>query len=587
MPDVNPVPLIVLNAVNGPLSRGDGTTLIPTAAGSATFYNGNQVIFQDMRGGTGFPPACLSLIDIATTRETRNVNPLGCNVLVAGGGLWAAGGGAGAPAYRDAFGATRDNWRPLAVDAPHQRILVSVFNGGASTLSWWDGTTEASLAGYSGMPVQQGSTDAGLALIAVPGSGLPLTFPPQSWPQFPLINFTLRDGWVVGWSPIYNGPALWPVGSSPLGYLLDRNVDRFALSLAVDVHGHVWVVASSGAGQLPGELITYDVDPTRGTVNGVPATPVDLTHVPTPPPAFRMPVCASVFRPLAISLVGEDQIPGHAQSPQIIAPGFTSQVVVGVGCTLDKDPAWYIRDSWTLAAAQRTYWYPLWDQPTPFNFAGLPAYTALARTVVTVECYRLVGESLEAARLRWTRIITLARQQAPLVAVKAQGYRGAYGSGQFAFTEQDLADGWEILHPICVAHGVRVISVFEYDRADGVRSSPTLLRAFHRWVQASPDADDFPCLPEIDTMLTIKRTRFRPATMAQFPDRLLVDLDDTVPFGPERPCLSCDDSGVVRAPKPASLACGDHECWISTPGSGVAYLDLGAYFIRADVNESA
>ncbi len=170
-------------------------------------------------------------------------------------------------------------------------MLVGVFNGVSSGLAWWNGASVIPL-GYTGLPIQKGAADQGIAVVEVPRSLTPATFPPQGWPAFPLRNFDWSDGWLAGWNDTHNGVALWQAGPSPLGYVLSENVDRFAVGVAAQANGHVLVVASTGAGQLPGELVTYDVDPVAQTVNGVHVVLRDLSHatpIPPDPPVPPIP----------------------------------------------------------------------------------------------------------------------------------------------------------------------------------------------------------------------------------------------------------------------------------------------------------
>ncbi len=276
---VNGLGIRALNGVNGPLSLADGRILC-SQAGLACFVEESSILFQDLRAG-----ASIAVVNVVS----GVINPVdgqGCNVLVAGAGVWAAGIGAPGSdgiAYRDSYGTTRTGWTPLAVDDLTGQVLVNIFNGYSSTVNQWDGIALGP-AIYTGAPVLQGTSSADVAIVQVGASMVVL--PSQGWASFPLIDFTLSLGWVVGWSPVYNGLVLWKGSTSPLGYLLAQDVTRFNADVAVQSDGHVWVVASTGAGELPGELITYDVDPVAHTVNGTAVGLYDLSQVsgPTPPP---------------------------------------------------------------------------------------------------------------------------------------------------------------------------------------------------------------------------------------------------------------------------------------------------------------
>lgn len=488
--------VVALNAVNGPLSLADGTILCADA-GLACFLTEDAIAFQDLRNGG----ACLSWVN-PYSGVILPLDPLGANVLVAGAGVWAAYGGGGA--YRDSYGHTAANWLPLAVDASTGFILVSITNGWTdSQLGLWDGRT-LSLLSYSGAPLQQGTADDGLAVVQV--GATPVPFPWQSWPALQLINFDLSDGWLAGWSPTYNGLVCWEVGSSPMGYVLAVNQNRFGAAVAVQANGHVLVAASTGAGELPGELVTYDIDPDAQTVNGQKAILLDLTKSAAQP--FVMPTFAKTTHRIAIGLVGEDMIDPTA--PQITAPGFLSPNTVGAGCTLSHDKPPYVQASSDLAASLAVPWYPYWDG-TGYDLDKMPAYGTPDRTVPLAQCYIRVGEPLPVSALRWRSDIRRLRKAYPTVGVVAQGYRGQRGDGSYAFTEQQVADSWAELWPLCLTEGVSVIHVFEYDRADGLRSQAcaNLFRTLDVWRLAVPDWTAFPLL-EDDDMISVKQSMLQP-----------------------------------------------------------------------------
>ena len=270
---VNGLGIRALNGVNGPLSLANGQILC-SPCGLACFIAEEDILVQDLRSG-----ASIASVNVLTGDITQ-VQAQGCNALVAGAGVWAAWGGG--QAYRDSYGTQQPTWVPLAVDDLTGQILINDTAGGwSSTVHWWDGVTLGPTL-YTGAPVQQGTASNGIGIVQV-GAGM-VVLPPQGWASFPLIDFTLSLGWVVGWSPVYNGLVLWQASSSNLGYVLDVDLYRFNADVAVQADGHVWVVASTGAGELPGELVTYDVDPVVHTVNGQPVGLHDLSQVSPPVP---------------------------------------------------------------------------------------------------------------------------------------------------------------------------------------------------------------------------------------------------------------------------------------------------------------
>jgi len=352
--------------------------------------------------------------------------------------------------------------------------------------------------------------------------------------------------------------------------LLIQNQDAFAADVAVLDSGLVRVVASKGAGQLPGELLTWDVNPILGTVNGIPGAKVNLQHAPD---TFVMPSFTKTDQRIAIGLVGEDMV--DPLSPQIIAPGFDSKNVVGVGCTLSKDPADYVRKSWDLALQHHVFWYPYWDG-SGYDLTRIPAYTDKTVTAPQAQCYLRVGESLADSVARWTADIEHLTAAYSTVAVMAQGYRGQRGDGSFAFTEQELADGWAALWPLCLRFNVATIMVFEYDRADGLKACPNLQRTLAVWRQSSPNWQAFPTVKPVKRMPMIvfeNPAVFTPAPKP-FTDRFVVKVDGGL-------FLTMNDSGDVVTPTATGSA---HNSFIRTPGK--AKLDMGGkYSLVYDVTE--
>ncbi len=277
---VNGLGIRALNGVNGPLSLADGRVLC-SPCGLACFLDESHILIQDLRNG-----ASIASVNVVTG-DISQVQGQGCNVLVAGAGVWAAWGGG--TAYRDSYGRQEPNWKPLAVDDMTGEILINDTSGGGnSTVRQWDGQNLGPVL-YTGMPVTRGTSSSDVSIVQVGASMVVL--PNQGWASFPLIDFALSRGWVVGWSPVYNGLVLWQGSASNLGYLLAKDQYRFNAHVAIQPDGHVWVVASTGAGELPGELVTYDVDPVAHTVNGAPVELYDLSQVapPIPPPDPPVP----------------------------------------------------------------------------------------------------------------------------------------------------------------------------------------------------------------------------------------------------------------------------------------------------------
>jgi hypothetical protein len=533
---------IITNSVNGPLAL-NGRVLIAGSVGNARFLTDTKVIFQDFRDELQ-----LSILDIITGEVTKAAN-LGANILVASGDVWASWGG-GKP-YRDSFGAAKDTWIPLTVDGENRRILVMINHETHVTFHWWDGIGLSPTL-YAGQ-----SPGNGVAAGVYGGSAVvefratPETFPLLSWPKVMIRDFDLNDSCMVGYSVNHNGLVLWECGASPQGYLLAKDVDRFAPCVARQSDGTILVAATTGVGQLPHELITYKVDPLRRTVNGDPATIVDLTKapitIPIPPPAVRMPTFTATTQKIGIGLFDEP----NARA-DFFGDGSRNPKAVFYTRPSDDNAhnvAWPEVAAFAKAANLPVAYYTDWRNA---DHRKIPAADGVA--VIPHLClYPKAGESNSAFLASVEPIVASHAALGPWAGVFAT-YRQWNGQS-YPLGEQQVLDAAEIIWNLARKYRACALWGFNYKRpwqatdanaVDGLIKWPSFQTMLSRLRAASGNADhfydDFLLTPEIPDVTLENEMMTIPSSMLQkyweWPDthvviqhkgRFLV-VDRTAPF---------------------------------------------------------
>lgn len=406
------------------------------------------------------------------TGKARTLARSGANWLQAGHGVWAARvQGAG---YFDSLGRTRPNLIPLATDVTSGAVLVGDYDSGSGLWVWWpDGTMQPVYAGL--LDIQQGCYRGGVAVFRA--SGLV-----HRWPQGdsrPALSDPRYAGGFLCGNGDY-GFGWWPWDDMSRGLLLSSDGHDFNPDICILEDGHVRVVSSYTAGEGPGDLRIYDIDPVNLTVNGMPGVTYGA-------PSPVVPPVAQSARPIAVGCYDEPTY------PDLTGPGWplTSQTV-GDMVTLNHDSVERI-----AAEDARAY------------AAGLPLYCYMDRSAFSP--YEMPPQR-QARQLAMPRYAVspghipemVAQLRSVIEGLQSAGYdcclniqltRGLKLDGSYAYTEQDVIDSAVAAWRVAVETGALAVWCFAWARRDGIVAFPSFQEFVSKIRAATPDWQRFPVAP--------------------------------------------------------------------------------------------
>jgi hypothetical protein len=254
----------------------------------------------------GCPSSCLLYMQDVASGRNWTVDPQGANWLAAGDSTWAArlqGDG-----YRDSNSHRNPDWMPLEVDAYLGLVLISNYTNGQGLWTLAPNGTVTRIASAV-LDVQQGDIHKGVAIYRAGGQlhRYPDNDIFPAWGQCSDARYA--DGYLC-----YNGNLglCWALWAQPTrGLVLSSDGHDFNPDVGALASGLVRVVSSRTAGEGPGDLRTYDINPVTGAVNGILQPWVDLTQ-----PAIRVPTFRPTDRKIGLGLFDEP-----LPAPQIAGDG--------------------------------------------------------------------------------------------------------------------------------------------------------------------------------------------------------------------------------------------------------------------------